>query len=101
MERRIGINLSSLVKPKYKLNTILIQLFIPRQKKFEEGDKAGKMLARYIKIKEAQNTKSSIRTQDGKPVSETMDIMVYLRISTLIFAHQEQMSTRLLCAGNK
>lgn len=101
LERRISIDLSSLVKPKYKLNTILTQLFIPRQKKVEEGDKAGKMLARYIKIKDAQNTKASVRTQDGKLVSESMDIIVYLGASTLIFSHQEQMSTRLLCAGNK
>lgn len=59
------------------------------------------MLARYIKIKEAQNTKPSVKTQDGKLVSETIDIMVYLETSKLIFAHQEQMSTWLLCAGNK
>lgn len=79
----------------------MTQIFILRQKKFEEGDKAGKMLAKYIKIKEAQNTKPSVRMQDGKLMSETMDIMVHLGTSTLIFSHQEQMSTQLLCAGNK
>lgn len=49
-------NLSSLVKLKYEVNPILTQkaeftLFCLRHKQFEEGDKAGKMLARYIKMK--------------------------------------------------
>lgn len=53
-----SVNLSSLVKLKYELNLILtpkveFTLFHLIQKQFENGDKAGKMLARYVKMKEA------------------------------------------------
>ena len=65
-----SVKLLHLVKLKYELSSILTRkaefsLFRLRNKQFEEGDKAGEMLARYIKIKEAQNVISAIRTQDG------------------------------------
>ena len=59
-------NLNTLTKLKYEFNLIMTQkaefcLFRARQKYFEEGDKAGRMLARYIKQKEAMCAIPAIR----------------------------------------
>lgn len=61
-------NLITLTRLKYELNTILTRkpefaLFRARQKFFEEGDKAGHMLARYIKQKEALSSIPAVRVQ--------------------------------------
>ena len=57
-------NLTTLTRLKFELNSILTQkaefnLFRARQKYFEEGDKAGRLLARYIKQKENQSSISA------------------------------------------
>ena len=49
--------LTQLTRLKYQFNAILTEkaefaLFRTRQKQFEKGDRAGKMLARYIKQRE-------------------------------------------------
>lgn len=48
-------------------------LFRARQKHFEEGDKAGKMLARYIKQREALSAIPAVRTEDGALLSDTTE----------------------------
>uniref|UniRef100_A0A3Q2CN90 exodeoxyribonuclease III n=1 Tax=Cyprinodon variegatus TaxID=28743 RepID=A0A3Q2CN90_CYPVA len=63
-------NLNKLTKLKYEFNTIPSQkaafsLFYVRQKYFEEGDKEGRLLARYIKQREALTTISAIKDDHG------------------------------------
>ena len=72
-------NLTNLTRLKYELNSILTQkaefsLFRARQKYFEEGDKAGRLLARYIKQREAQSTIPAIRTEGGAVTREPTEI---------------------------
>uniref|UniRef100_A0A3Q2ZLG1 exodeoxyribonuclease III n=1 Tax=Kryptolebias marmoratus TaxID=37003 RepID=A0A3Q2ZLG1_KRYMA len=62
------VNLNKLTKLKYEYNTIMSEkaefsLFRARQKYFEEGDKAGRLLARYIKQREAMTSISAIRNR--------------------------------------
>ncbi|CAI5685458.1 unnamed protein product [Oreochromis niloticus] len=72
-------NLTHLIRLKYEFNSILTQkmefsLFWARQKYFEDGDKPGKLLARYIKQKEAQTIIAAIRAQDGTLVSKPSEV---------------------------
>lgn len=50
-----------------------------RHKQFEEGDKAGKLLASYIKIKPVQGVIPTVKTHDGKIVSDLVEINGILR----------------------
>uniref|UniRef100_A0A3Q1GUH1 exodeoxyribonuclease III n=1 Tax=Acanthochromis polyacanthus TaxID=80966 RepID=A0A3Q1GUH1_9TELE len=64
-------NLHQLLQLKYKYNTLLSQkieflLLRARQKHFEEGDKAGSMLANYIKQQEAQSVIPAICDYKGE-----------------------------------
>lgn len=66
--------MNKLTKWKYEYNTIISEkaefsLFCTRQKYFE-GDKAGRLLARYIKQREAMSTISIIRDGKGQLVSD-------------------------------
>ena len=87
LEQKIGVaettfrdnmsseNLMSLTKLKYDFNVIMTQkaefsLFRARQKYFEEGDKAGRLLARYIKQREAMCAIPAIRSGEGHLVSD-------------------------------
>lgn len=55
-------------------------LFTARQKQFEEGDKASKMLARYIKIKELACVIPAIREPNGQLHSDTMVYNIFKSI---------------------
>ena len=87
LENKIGIaeenfkvntspeNLNILTKLKYDFNVIITQkaefaLFRARQKYFEEGDKAGRLLARYIKQREAMSAIPAIRDSEGRLISD-------------------------------
>ena len=48
-----------------------------RQKYFEEGDKAGRLLARYIKQKEAMNTIPAIRRDNGCVLTDPKGINAF------------------------
>ena len=68
-----------LTKLKYQYNNILSQkvefnLFRARQTYFESGDKAGKLLASYIKQRELSSTIPAIRSPAGDLLSATVDI---------------------------
>lgn len=70
------VTINKLTKLKYEYNTIMSEkaefyLFRARQKYFEEGDKAGRLLARYIKQREAMSTISVIRDEAGQLLSDT------------------------------
>lgn len=72
-------NLRLLTQLKYQNNNILTQkvefdLFRLRQKSFESGDKAGKMLARCIKHWESSASICAIRTPGRGLVTKAMDI---------------------------
>ena len=72
-------NLTNLTRLKYELNSILTQkaefsLFRARQKYFEDGDKAGRMLARYIKQREALSNIPAVRAEDGALMFDSKDI---------------------------
>lgn len=74
-----SITLNKLTKLKYDYNTIISQkvefnLFRARQKYFEEGDKAGKLLARYIKQRETMNAIPVIRDGSGQLSSDPYKI---------------------------
>lgn len=56
------MTLSNLTTLKYELN---FSPFRARKKYFEQGNKAGTLLVRYIKPREAQNTIAAIRTEGG------------------------------------
>uniref|UniRef100_A0A8C7WW94 exodeoxyribonuclease III n=1 Tax=Oryzias sinensis TaxID=183150 RepID=A0A8C7WW94_9TELE len=63
-------DLDKLTMLKYEFNAVLSQkaefsLFRARQKYFEEGDKAGRLLARYIKQREAMSTISAVQDDKG------------------------------------
>ena len=63
-------NLAKVSKLKYDYNTLLSQkvefsLFRARQKFFEEGDKAGRMLANYIKQQETHSAIPAVQDQQG------------------------------------
>lgn len=71
--------MTNLTKLKYELNTILTQkaefsLFCARQKQFEEGDKLGKFLARYIKQKEARTAIPAIKGQGDILMLKSIEI---------------------------
>lgn len=71
--------LRELTRLKYQYNNILSQkvefnLFRARQIYFESGDKAGKLLARYIKQRESASTIPAIRSQAGDIVTATVEI---------------------------
>lgn len=76
-------NLNKLTKPKYEFNPLLTQkaefsLFRARQKFFEEGNKAGKLQARYAKgsyemalmAEMAMSAISAISAEDGSLLSD-------------------------------
>ena len=72
-------NLTNLTRLKYELNSILTQkaefsLFRARQKYFEEGDKAGRLLTRHIKQREARSTIAAIRTEGGALTRDPREI---------------------------
>lgn len=63
-----SINLVTLARLKFEFNAIIshkaeFPLFRAWQKLFVEGDKAGRMLARYIKEKEALSSIPALRVQ--------------------------------------
>lgn len=71
--------MDTLTKLKYEYNTIISEkaefsLFRARQKYFEEGDKAGRLLARYIKQREALSSIFAIRDGNGQLVSDPHQI---------------------------
>ena len=77
-------NLRTLTKLKYDFNVIMTQkaefsLFRARQKYFEEGDKAGRMLARYIKQKEAMTAIPAIKGDGGTLISDPRKINLAFR----------------------
>lgn len=71
--------LRELTKLKYEYNHILSQkvefgLFRVRQKYFESGDKAGKLLARYIKQQESMATITAVQSEGGALLTKSADI---------------------------
>lgn len=71
--------LRELTNLKYQYNNILSEkmefiLFKARQTYFESGDKAGKLLAHYIKQKELAATIPAIRSPSGETLTATKDI---------------------------
>lgn len=71
--------LRELTQLKYRYNTILSQkieflLFRTRQTYFESGDKAGKLLANYIKHKECSSIIPSVRSSRGDIFTTATDI---------------------------
>ncbi len=68
-----------LTKLKYQYNNIITQkvefnLFRARQTYFESGDKAGKLLASYIKQRELASTIPAVRSPAGDLLTATVDI---------------------------
>lgn len=71
--------LRELTRLKYQHNTILSQkaeynLFRAKQTYFESGDKAGKLLARYIKQRELASTIPAVGSPAGDVCTATVDI---------------------------
>lgn len=91
-------NLTNLTRLKYELNSILTQkadfsLFRTRQKYFEEGDKAGRLLARYIKQREAQSTIAAIRTEGGAATRDHTEInMTFREFYAKLYSSETQVS---------
>ena len=74
-------NLTQITRLKYQFNTILtakaeFALFRARQKQFEEGDRAGKMLARYIKQRESMSAIPAIEHQGRGLLTNPTDINI-------------------------
>lgn len=72
-------NLGMLTKLKCEYNQLLSQkvefgLFRARQKYFESGDKAGKLLAHYIKQQESMATITAVQSEEGAPLTKPTDI---------------------------
>lgn len=72
-------NLRVVTQLKYEYNHILSQkvefgLFRVRQKYFESGDKAGRLLARYIKQQESMATITAVQSQGGVLMTKSADI---------------------------
>ena len=72
-------DLRTLTQLKYDYNCILSQnvefsLFRMRQKYYESGDKAGKLLANCIKQKELSSFISAIRSEEGELKAKSLDI---------------------------
>ena len=71
--------LKTVTQLKYEYNRIISQkvefgLFRARQRYFESGDKAGKLLARYIKQKESRATIMAVQSQRGGLLTKSSDI---------------------------
>lgn len=67
---------SNLTTLKYELN---FSPFRARKKYFEEGNKAGTLLVRYIKPREAQNTIAAIRTEGGVLTRDPTEVNMTFR----------------------
>lgn len=77
-------NLTKLTRLKYEFNSIMTQrvefsLFQARQKYFEEGDKAGRLLAKHIKQKEAMSTIPAIRRDNERVLTDPKGINAAFR----------------------
>lgn len=80
LKRQMSHNgLRELTRLKYKYNNLLSQkvefnLFRARQTYFESGDKAGKLLASYIKQRDSASTIPAVRSPSGEIFTATGDI---------------------------
>ena len=71
--------LANLSKAKFELNTIMqrkaeFSLFRCRQKYYEQGERAGKLLAQRVKQQQAQTLISAIQNEKGEILTDTIEI---------------------------
>ena len=85
---------------KYDYNCILshkveLSLFRMRQKYYDSGDKAGKLLANSLKQRELSSIISAVRSEEGELKAKTVDINsmfrdFYVNLYTAEIQHSEE-----------